>query len=1104
MTEALNMLYRLFAPLLVVIVIIVGVDLSSGLIKNTQEKQTAISIAHAAGTCTLGITAIQPPVCKLDPKTGQCILGQVCTATAYGTTVTGFYIPGPNCCQATSWGGAGAAKAVGGQAVLGQMVKGLMDFLKPKPSSGGAADNKPEPPVCQSLAVSPTLPLDPGDSATLTWTLGGGKADTIIVSPGVGAVVGFSTRVSPRVSTTYTVTATNEGGTATCAKVRVYVGPNRDADDEAFENTNTGSGDVDIWSDGGVDNGAAQNATRSAYDDLWDGNAQQGVTGQGGTNDGDDYYDFLSSLASDEEGQEQPADYSEYYYGDGGEEFNWSDLDGTEPSWDNVDLQEGYIGETDANGLNLGMREDNYDYYDEYDYGVQNTNGLTNEEIYGVWNRPQSPATGGLGLSGGFGSSSGDVSVDLSVDEESTSIFGRIGRWFKNTFCFWCSNSFYTDSADQAATISFSPQLLTGNRTNSFEISTGDNVTVPLPGPVLTETKAAATMPEITQSGIGQLPSHSNPKVLTWGTGDKMQKLSITALDYGPKRAVLFNNSSVKVEIKNKFNTALSSTGFLIARNPSNAHVVEVSARQIFNTAHSNGKPYDSINKGERVGTAPILVKCNAEHLTLVGTKEKFDVSQTRATSQSVAFKQKVSSNTESGLTKRFTLKDGEITDALPELFGYQVACGSVKVASAKKLDYTPVKIVPEDTTKTERVCHTGLKGVQICEEVVKTAEKKETGKEQFCVQFNGQKICEDDKTSASQSEKVDPRIAYKADCNSKGGKFVQTGTRSYGCKRIADDTEEDTQRRIAKARRAEQARAQAVINKQAENNKKAQQAQAQQYQAAQKKAQQANAQRQAQAKQQAQQRANTQQQPPQGWLQELIARLRGDDKPQCSSFTSDDTDIESGEEITLQWAVSGATKIIITPKVTVVTKDGKKVANASPESSVKRTTSDGRTVGYTLIATNDTGGEERCYTEPIIVDDDDDDPEDDLSCEGSIDSLSISTDPSTVNREACDPEQGDEECENDWEGKEIQVSWDVEPQQCVTSCKIQLQPESEDDWIDVWTTNSDMKHTLDSEEDGFSNRGLLRETSTFKLKCEDGDGNIEEDTVEARVTQEV
>jgi len=459
MAEVFNMVYRLFAPLLVVVVIIAGVDLSSGLIKNTQEKQTAISIAYAQ-VCPPGATPAVPNQSPLNPKypkySPNKYIPMPCKASAFDTTVSGMSDPATGCCIGNNFKEAGDATAKGGAEVLKGMMDALKEFLKPKPKTPGTPptpdtpDNRPALPVCQSLSASPTLPLRPGDSATLTWVLGGGKPDTIVVSPGVGAVVGFSTRVSPRSSTTYTVSITNERGTATCPKIRVYVGPSGDDDEGIFTNdtTSTRTDEVDIWSSG-TDSGAGQSATNSAYDDIWNGGASQGVSGQGGTNDDEDYYDFLSSLAESEDDAtptepDVPVDYSEYYYGDGSEEtFDWSDFDGEDPSWDNVDLQEGYIGETDINGLDLGAREDNYGYYNEYEDGnlAQNSNGLTNEEIYGVWNRPQSPATGGLGLSGGFGGgggSSSNVPVDLSAPSESTSIFSRIGRWLKDVFCFWC------------------------------------------------------------------------------------------------------------------------------------------------------------------------------------------------------------------------------------------------------------------------------------------------------------------------------------------------------------------------------------------------------------------------------------------------------------------------------------------------------------------------------------------------------------------------------------------------------------------------------------------------------------------------------------------
>lgn len=90
---------------------------------------------------------------------------------------------------------------------------------------------------------------------------------------------------------------------------------------------------------------------------------------------------------------------------------------------------------------------------------------------------------------------------------------------------------------------------------------------------------------------------------------------------------------------------------------------------------------------------------------------------------------------------------------------------------------------------------------------------------------------------------------------------------------------------------------------------------------------------------------------------------------PTCSAFSASKTTITAGEEITLSWKVTGAAKIIITPKVKIVKEDNTTVAKATPLSTLKD--------GYTLIAANSSGEETRCYTKKITVEDEVEEVED-------------------------------------------------------------------------------------------------------------------------------
>ncbi len=323
---------------------------------------------------------------------------------------------------------------------------------------------------------------------------------------------------------------------------------------------------------------------------------------------------------------------------------------------------------------------------------------------------------------------------------------------------------------------------------------------------------------------------------------------------------------------------------------------------------------------------------------------------------------------------------------------------------------------------------------------------------------------------------------------------------------RLAKERERAARAR-AEAVRQERQRAQEALRRQAQENAARQRAQAERYRQAQQRAAQQRAAAQRAAQQRAQQ-ARAAQRPPQtqqappSWIKALLDRLRGNRqpqfpaivaKPQCISFTADKNSINAGDEVTLQWAVTGATKIIITPKVRIVEENGKKVAKVNPQSSVQ----------YTLIATNDKGEENRCTTNKITVIGEND-PESNLSCQEAIGKVSIGVTPSVVSRPPCDPELDQQACDDAWKGEEITVKWEVEPNQCVTNCKIQLQEENSTEWVDIWKTPTDMRYTLDSSQPGFSNKGFLRETSTFKLYCEDGFGNVKEDTIKARVEMQI
>ena len=79
----------------------------------------------------------------------------------------------------------------------------------------------------QTPAVAPTISffsaspstISNGSSATLSWTVSGNPTPSLSIAPGIGAVSGTSIGVSPNVTTTYTLTASNSAGTVTAQAV---------------------------------------------------------------------------------------------------------------------------------------------------------------------------------------------------------------------------------------------------------------------------------------------------------------------------------------------------------------------------------------------------------------------------------------------------------------------------------------------------------------------------------------------------------------------------------------------------------------------------------------------------------------------------------------------------------------------------------------------------------------------------------------------------------------------------------------------------------------------------------------------------------------------
>jgi peptidoglycan-associated lipoprotein len=113
--------------------------------------------------------------------------------------------------------------------------------MAPLPQPPEAAPAPPGPPVCK-LTAEPAA-IDQGKSVTLSWT--SQNATDVSIDPALGKqLTEGSTTASPNDSTTFVLTATGAGGTATCtARVTVNAGPPQPGNPSVSEeNIDTGAG----------------------------------------------------------------------------------------------------------------------------------------------------------------------------------------------------------------------------------------------------------------------------------------------------------------------------------------------------------------------------------------------------------------------------------------------------------------------------------------------------------------------------------------------------------------------------------------------------------------------------------------------------------------------------------------------------------------------------------------------------------------------------------------------------------------------------------------------------------------------------------------------
>ena len=91
------------------------------------------------------------------------------------------------------------------------------------PAVQATTNAPPAAPTVNSFSAAPAS-VNAGQSSTLAWSVSGNPAPTVSIDNGVGAVAGNSVSVTPALTTTYTLTATNSSGAIT-AQTTVTVVP---------------------------------------------------------------------------------------------------------------------------------------------------------------------------------------------------------------------------------------------------------------------------------------------------------------------------------------------------------------------------------------------------------------------------------------------------------------------------------------------------------------------------------------------------------------------------------------------------------------------------------------------------------------------------------------------------------------------------------------------------------------------------------------------------------------------------------------------------------------------------------------------------------------
>ncbi len=197
------------------------------------------SSTNAAGSVTASttVTLVPPVISAFSASPSSLILG--------GSTTLSWNVAG-----AASLSISGIGAVSGTSVVVTPSATSLYTLTATNASGSVTASvtvtvNNPPPPTITSFGASAT-PINLGSSSTLSWSVSG--ATSLSIDQGIGSVSGGSIGVTPTVTTTYTLTASNAWGTATRSVMVTVLPPTISSFTASPSGITLGQGSTLAWS----------------------------------------------------------------------------------------------------------------------------------------------------------------------------------------------------------------------------------------------------------------------------------------------------------------------------------------------------------------------------------------------------------------------------------------------------------------------------------------------------------------------------------------------------------------------------------------------------------------------------------------------------------------------------------------------------------------------------------------------------------------------------------------------------------------------------------------------------------------------------------------